>query len=215
MRMLSPKLSPANSALAFEAIYDRFAAELQVFLRRRVADPATAEDLMQSVWLKVHERFGSLREADKVAPWLFQIARHALIDHQRRLRPTEALPPEIAPEETEAELPDLRPAIVRFLDVLPAEDREALRLTEFDGLTQRELAERLGLSLSGAKSRVQRARAKLREQLEQCCRFEFDRRGNIIEAHSLPTGSGQDCCPATPGSLAPDSVCECAGDRRL
>lgn len=185
---------PAISPIAFEAVYDRFAAELQAFLRRRVADPATADDLMQSVWLKVHERLAGLREADKVAPWLFQIARHALVDHQRRLRPTEALPPEIVPEETEAELPDLRPAIVRFLDVLPAEDREALRLTEFEGLTQRELAERLGLSLSGAKSRVQRARAKLREQLEQCCRFEFDRRGNIIEAQPY----GAECAPECP-----------------
>lgn len=201
---------PANSPIAFEAIYDRFAAELQAFLRRRVADPATADDLMQSVWLKVHERLAGLCEADKVAPWLFQIARHALIDHQRRLRPTEALPPEISPDETDAQLPDLRPAVARFLEVLPAEDREALRLTEFDGLTQRELADRLGLSLSGAKSRVQRARAKLREQLEQCCRFEFDRRGNIIEAHALPARPGEQCCPAKNGHPGAESDPKCS-----
>lgn len=183
------------SALAFEAVYDRFGAELQAFLRRRVRDPATADDLLQAVWLKVHARLPELREADRVAPWLFQVARNALIDHQRRVRPTEILPPELAPAtDSASEMPDLGPAVLRFLDVLPPEDREALRLTEFEGLTQRELADRLGLSLSGAKSRVQRARARLREELEQCCRFEFDRRGNIIEAHPY----GTECSPECP-----------------
>lgn len=184
----------AAAPLAFEAVYDRFGAELQGFLRRRIRDTATADDLLQSVWLKVHERLPELRAADRVAPWLFQVARHALIDHQRRMRPTQPLPPEVAPEAEGAAPPDLGPAVLRFLDVLPEEDREALRLTEFEGLTQRELADRLGLSLSGAKSRVQRARARLREQLEQCCRFEFDRRGNIIEAHPY----GTECAPECP-----------------
>ncbi len=187
---------PANvAALDFEAVYDRFGAELQAFLRRRVPDAATADDLLQSIWLKVHERLPELRDAERVAPWLFQVARNALVDHQRRIRPTEALPSEVAPAtEATADGPDLGPAVLRFLDVLPPEDREALRLTEFEGLTQRELAERLGLSLSGAKSRVQRARARLREQLEHCCRFEFDRRGNIIEAHPY----GKECAPECP-----------------
>ena len=188
--------APTNdSALDFEAVYDRFGAELQAFLRRRVRDAATADDLLQSIWLKVHERLPELRDAERVAPWLFQVARNALVDHQRRIRPTEALPAEVAPvTEAAADGPDLGPAVLRFLDVLPPEDREALRLTEFEGLTQRELAERLGLSLSGAKSRVQRARARLREQLEHCCRFEFDRRGNIIEAHPY----GTECAPECP-----------------
>ena len=188
------RASHADAPLAFEAVYDRFGAELQGFLRRRIRDTATADDLLQSVWLKVHERLPELRAADRVAPWLFQVARHALIDHQRRMRPRQPLPPEVAPDYEEAEPPDLGPAVLRFLDVLPEEDREALRLTEFEGLTQRELADRLGLSLSGAKSRVQRARARLREQLEQCCRFEFDRRGNIIEAHPY----GTECAPECP-----------------
>lgn len=191
--MNRPPVAPAS--LAFEAVYDRFGAELQGFLRRRIRDAATADDLLQSVWLKVHERLPELRDADRVAPWLFQVARNALIDHQRRARPTETLPPELAPAaETASEMPDLGPAVLRFLDVLPPEDREALRLTEFESLTQRELAQRLGLSLSGAKSRVQRARARLREELERCCRFEFDRRGNIIEARPY----GVECAPDCP-----------------
>ena len=77
-----------------------------------------------------------------------------------------------------------------MIDGLPAPYGQALTLTEFEGLTQRQLAERLGISLSGAKSRVQRGREKLKEALLDCCQFEFDRRGKIIDC--MPKGEG--CC---------------------
>jgi RNA polymerase sigma-70 factor (ECF subfamily) len=76
---------------------------------------------------------------------------------------------------------------------LPEPYRDALVLTEFEGLTQKELAERLGISLSGAKSRVQRGREKLKEMLFDCCRFEFDRRGRMIECQPRAKGSCQEC----------------------
>ena len=68
-----------------------------------------------------------------------------------------------------------------MVESLPDDYRQALLLTEYEGLTQRELAERLGLSVSGAKSRVQRAREKLKEMLLDCCHFEFDRLGRVID----------------------------------
>src|SRR5260221_14706069 len=76
---------------------------------------------------------------------------------------------------------ELIPCIQEMIDDLPVDYRQALLLTEYEGLTQRELAERLGLSLSGAKSRVQRAREKLKAMLLDCCHFEFDRLGKIID----------------------------------
>ena len=72
---------------------------------------------------------------------------------------------------------------------LPETYREALRLTEYQGLSQKALGERLGISFSGAKSRVQRARAKVKEQLLDCCHFQFDRVGQIIDYQSR-----RDCC---------------------
>jgi len=181
-----PASSGSREALDVEVIFHRFGEELRGFLRRRVADAATADDLLQGVWLKVQERLPSLRDTDRLAPWLYQIARHAVTDHYRRTRPAEELPPELEADAPLPDEPDLRATLAAFLEALPPEDREALQLTEYEGLTQRELAERLGISLSGAKSRVQRARARLREQLEQCCRFEFDRRGRVIDA--VPRG---------------------------
>jgi RNA polymerase sigma-70 factor (ECF subfamily) len=77
---------------------------------------------------------------------------------------------------------------------LPEQDRQALILTEYQGLTQKELSERLGLSFSGAKSRVQRAREKLKQELLACCHFELDRRGHILNYQPRC-----DCCEQPAG----------------
>ncbi|MGH2562739.1 MAG: sigma factor-like helix-turn-helix DNA-binding protein, partial [Thermomicrobiales bacterium] len=78
---------------------------------------------------------------------------------------------------------ELLPCLDPMLQRLPTADRAALHLTEMDGLTQQELADRLGLSLSGAKSRVQRARQKLKKVFIDCCVIESDRRGGAVEYH--------------------------------
>jgi RNA polymerase sigma-70 factor (ECF subfamily) len=68
-----------------------------------------------------------------------------------------------------------------MIDRLPDPYRQALTLTELEGRTQRELADALGLSLSGAKSRVQRGREQLKELILACCHVEVDRRGGVVD----------------------------------
>jgi RNA polymerase sigma-70 factor, ECF subfamily len=68
-----------------------------------------------------------------------------------------------------------------MVDALPNAYREALRLTEYEGLSQKQLSTQLGISFSGAKSRVQRARAKIKQQLLDCCHFQLDHAGRIID----------------------------------
>jgi RNA polymerase sigma-70 factor, ECF subfamily len=75
---------------------------------------------------------------------------------------------------------------------LPDPYRDAIVLTEFDGLSQKELAGRLGISVSGAKSRVQRGRALLKRQLLDCCQFEFDR-GSVIDCNPRQNSTCPEC----------------------
>jgi RNA polymerase sigma-70 factor (ECF subfamily) len=84
-----------------------------------------------------------------------------------------------------------------MVDELPETYREALRLTEYEGLSQKELSERVGISFSGAKSRVQRARAKIKQQLLDCCHFELDHAGRIIDYQPHCA-----CCAADDGDPA-------------
>lgn len=165
-----------------EEIYDRFDADLGAFVRSRVGDPDAAEDVLQDVYLKIHSRVGTVKDEEKIASWVFRVARNAVTDHYRAKRPEQKLGelPE-APADPEGEdlERELRRSVRGMLEGLPPEHREALYLTEYEGLTQKELAEKLGIGLSGAKSRVQRARTRLKAMLLDCCHFELDRRGRV------------------------------------
>lgn len=176
-------------ATTTEQVWEAFHAPLYQFIRRRVADDATAEDLLQDVFLKIHQHAHSLKDARHLESWIYQITRNLIIDHYRSHR--QSLTSLDAEEELNLpeELPDddivseLLPCVRAIVLSLPEQDRQALILTEYHGLTQKELGQRLGLSFSGAKSRVQRARAKLKQELLNCCHFELDRRGHILDYH--------------------------------
>ncbi len=170
-----------------EQVWQAFHAPLYQFIRRRVANEVTAEDLLQEVFLKIHQHGDSLREVKRLESWIYQITRNLIIDHYRSHRqPMTSLDTREALDLPD-ELPDddvvseLLPCVRAMVLALPKQDRQALILTEYQGLTQKELGERLGLSFSGAKSRVQRAREKLKQQLLACCHFELDRRGHILD----------------------------------
>jgi RNA polymerase sigma-70 factor (ECF subfamily) len=148
-----------------------------------VNDPATAEDILQDVFVKIQARLDQLKDPAKLQSWIYLIARNAIIDHYRTQKDTvevpETLLAESEPESGETE--ELKASFRRMIYSLPEPYRDALVLTEFEGLTQQQLANRLGISLSGAKSRVQRGREQLKQMLHECCTFEFDRRGKVID----------------------------------
>jgi len=182
--------------LSLEDLWTQFATRLRFFIRGRVADDTAAEDVLQNVFVKIQQRLGQLRDTGKLQSWVYQIARNAIVDHHRQTRTTEELPDNLAQETSaqgDEEAEPLMAAFRRMIETLPEPYRDAIRLTEFEGLTQQELAERLGLSLSGAKSRVQRGRAMLKEMLLDCCHFEFDRRGGITDCEPRHKAACAEC----------------------
>jgi RNA polymerase sigma-70 factor (ECF subfamily) len=184
-----------------EDIWTQFATRLRHFIRGRVADAASAEDILQNVFLKIQQRLSTLRGMEKIESWVHQIARNAIVDHYRAQRPTDELPDDLAQPledpsddaETEQERAALLAAFRRMITELPEPYRQAIQLTELEGLTQQQLASRLGISLSGAKSRVQRGRTMLKDMLLECCRFEFDRRGGILECEPRQKTGCSEC----------------------
>ncbi|HEX6885712.1 MAG TPA: sigma-70 family RNA polymerase sigma factor [Planctomycetota bacterium] len=182
---------------AIEALWRESSARLRAWFERECGDAAEAEDLLQETFLRVHERIDTLQDAASLRAWVGTIARNVLIDHRRRAGPRAT--PESAEEPPTAPEPDdgLDAVVAGWLEAYLSEldpaDAEALRLVDLGGRPQRELAERQGLSLSGAKSRVQRARARLRERLEACCAFAFDARGGIVDFERRPRGECRNC----------------------
>src|SRR5215469_7355378 len=169
-----------------EHVWQEFNLKLKQFIIKRVPDEQSAEDILQDVFVKIHTHIEMLKDGHKLQSWIYQIARNAVYDYYRDRRITAGIPETLdlpeEPGENDVEYM-LALSLKGMVDCLPDVYRQALILTEYEGLTQKELAQRLGLSFSGAKSRVQRAREKLREILLECCHLEFDRRGRIIDYH--------------------------------
>ena len=154
------------------------------FIARRVRNEHDAEDLLQEVFLRAHVAFYKVEDKGRARPWLYRIAANVVADHYRSKRV--AIPPVVPHERAEdaADLENLNgevlPCLVSAIGELPDGYRSALTLADLEGRTQKEVAEELGLSLSGTKSRIQRARSKLKAALLSCCYFELDRLGNVL-----------------------------------
>lgn len=156
---------------------------LHRFIRKRISDPAAAEDLLQDVLAKAYSQLDRLREQGKLLPWLYQITRNALADYYRRNKPAQHLDEASTvqtPEMEEEARKELSSCVLPFIQQLPPAYQQAIILSEIEGLTQGEVARQQGLSLSGAKSRVQRGRQMLKTMFLECCRIEQDRRGGVM-----------------------------------
>ncbi len=168
-----------------DELWAEFGGPLRRFIARRVRDERDTEDLLQEVFLRAHVAAHGVRDPDRVRPWLYRVAANAVADHHRGRRLAD-LPlaaddlAEDAPESDNAN-GEVARCLGPIIDELPEGYRRALVLADLEGRPQKEVAEELGLSLSGAKSRVQRARMKLRATLLSCCRFDLDRFGNVLD----------------------------------
>ena len=175
-------------------------AKLRPFIARRVRAEADADDVVQEVFLRMQRGLAGLRDDERFGPWVYQVARSAIADHQRaamRHPLANGVPAEevAALSEGAVEL-NLAAYVAPFVAMLPSPYREALTLTELEGLTQKDAAAMLGISLSGMKSRVQRGRQQLRKALDDCCHIALDARNRVVSCEPRADGKLPDGCCA-------------------
>jgi RNA polymerase sigma-70 factor (ECF subfamily) len=155
-------------------------AGLKAFVFKRVKNKALTDDIVQDVFVKVFTRIDQLKHAEKLTAWVYQIARNTINDHYRRH--AKSISPELINWESNANL--LNECVARCLQqlvmTLPDKYREAFQLSEIENISQTEIADRLGISYSGTKSRVQRARQMLRNKMEALLIVETDSYGNVL-----------------------------------
>jgi RNA polymerase sigma-70 factor, ECF subfamily len=174
-------------------------ASLRPFIARRVAAD-DVDDVVQDVFVRIQRGVSSLRDEERFGPWVYQIARSAVAEHRRVAArhpvATAGGSPEaggvLDPREDDEDDAALQREVASyaalFVSFLPSPYREALTLTDLEGLTQKEAARMLGISVSGMKSRVQRGRRKLREALEDCCTIALDARRRVVACEPRPDG---------------------------
>lgn len=159
-------------------------SDLRKFIFSRVRNDDDTDDIMQELYIKIHDNIGTLKDSVKIKSWIYKIAVNLITDHFR-LKERERsnyFRPELEQVKESRKLMDIAVMdMIKFMDNLPEDYCEALCLTEIEGLSQKEYALKKGISYSAAKSRVQRARAMLRDLLMQCCHYSFDSYGTVID----------------------------------
>lgn len=171
-------------------IWEEFHKQLFGFINKRVKDKDIAHDILQDVFVKIHLKLDTLTDEEKLTSWVYQITRHSILDHFKKQKIQTAIPESLADIQEEKTFnTEMNKCLSPMIEQLPNDSKEAIMETELGKLSQKEYAEKLGISYSGAKSRVQRARKQLHSLFNECCRIESDKYGNVIE-HECKTNCG-------------------------
>jgi RNA polymerase sigma-70 factor (ECF subfamily) len=154
--------------------------ELKSYIGKQVDDQDIIEDILHEVYIKASSNIQQLNEQGNLRSWLYRITRNTIIDYYRLKKDYEELPENIFLEDAdpvEENYKILANCIKPLIQELPEKYRTVLELSDLEGMSQKDIANKLGLSLSGTKSRVQRGRQKLHEIMLQCCHFELIKGG--------------------------------------
>jgi len=170
---------------AVQEIWANCYQELKQYIHRRTGNPSDTEDILQNVFLKIIENIDKVSNAENLRQYLYAMVRNAIADFYKKEKSHSLeidIPENVSDTSSENTLTQLiaQNWIVPYIQSLPPKYRDALMLSEIEGLSQIELADRLGISYSGAKSRVQRGREKLKAIILECCHLESDKYGNIL-----------------------------------
>lgn len=168
------------------SIWNNFGTQLHALICHKTKHQDHCNDILQEVYIKMIENIDKVEKAANIKSYLLKMADNAVTDHYRRkANKTKSnysedilIADEAEKRDASLQLADccLRPMIESLEPIY----REALILTELEGLSHKEFAEKIGISYTNAKSRVQRARQKLNTVILNCCSYEFDKYGNII-----------------------------------
>ncbi|CAA0100148.1 ECF RNA polymerase sigma factor SigM [BD1-7 clade bacterium] len=182
----------------FDTLWQDYRQALRNFLRSRMPSAADADDLLQDIMLKSLNNLHTLKAENNIRAWLFQIANHAIADFYRA-RARQQLPSADDLWYDVADTDDARDELLRclepFIHALPEEQAQLLIAVDLKHIQQKALADELDISYSTLKSRVQKSRERLREVFEQCCEFEMDSQGNLVDYHRRQPNSPH--CTAT------------------
>ncbi len=165
-------------------IWTEFHVELKRFILNKIRNQADTDDILQEVFIKIIRNPGKVNQAENLQKYLYGIIRNVIADYfrnkQHKTGETDLLN-ELTEKGTQSLNETIADCCIRpFINQLPNKYKEALLLSELQDIPQKELAGRLSISYSGAKSRVQRGREKLKELILNCCAYESDSYGNLI-----------------------------------
>lgn len=157
--------------------------ELKRFILGKVKDHQLSNDILQDVFLKIHLNIHTLTNCNMLTSWVYQITRNTIADHYRKQKKTELIENvDFAEQAYEEPLyASLSNCINQKIDLLPEKYKQAILLNAFENYSQIALANEWGISYSGAKTRIQRAREELKDLIGKCKNVEINNKGIPVD----------------------------------
>lgn len=185
-------MKSANPSLSLESLWAEYQQAIRAFLHSKVSNQDDVEDLQQEILLKTYQNLSSVKDVTSVKSWLFQLAHRTVIDFYRKRareqREANEQGSEVQEqwfEQSEVDLEqEMAKCIKPFVAALPSQQAELIEAVDLNGESQKMMAEKVGVSYSTLKSRVQKGRLELKKLFEQCCTLQLDKHGNVIDCEA-------------------------------
>lgn len=177
-----------KSSSCLDTAWRHYVPELRAWMRRRLSQPQDVDDMMQDLFIKAMNQGGKFCDIVNARAWLYEVARNAIADRMKVKREMVELPDDLVSQDEDVAVVDMLTACLpRVLSELNDADRDALVKCDIEGMSQAVFAEKMGINLSTAKSRLQRARQKLRERMSSACQVKLDELGHVQDFVPRPT----------------------------
>ncbi|WP_027880748.1 sigma-70 family RNA polymerase sigma factor [Mesoflavibacter zeaxanthinifaciens] len=161
-------------------VWDTYAHDIKRFILSKTKDESIADDILQETFIKVHTKLQTLKNDDKLKPWLFSVARYTLMDYFKTKKNKVELNDFEVTDTLENHEHTEKDCLRGILVNLPKKYREPIFLSDIMGLKQKEVAKRLNLSLSTVKSQIQRGRKQIAQGFMDCCGYEMNNDGYLV-----------------------------------
>ena len=162
-------------------IWQENSVRIKQFICYKVDHDDCCNDILHDLFLKITDNSEKIALVEKPASYIIKMAQNAVIDFYKKQKCVQVC--DCSQLEGKQELSDRQLyniSLMPFIQSLPSIYKEAILLSDIEGFSQKEMAERLNISYTGVKSRVQRARKMLKDAILNCCNYKFDKFGNII-----------------------------------
>ncbi len=157
--------------------------KLKDFICKKVNGMDHCNDILHDLFFKIRANEEKIALLEKPSSYIIKMAQNAVIDYYRQQQMKFVVDPAVVLNNWQQEISDneiYNISLLPFIERLPATYREAIVMSELEGVSQKEMANRLGISYTAVKSRVQRARKMLKQSILDCCNYRFDKFGNIL-----------------------------------
>ncbi len=179
-----------------KSIWNDFSDELLRYINSKVSNLQDAEDILQTVFIKVYKNLNTLTDDIKLRSWVYSITKNSITDYYRQKK---SLTVDISEyenflgfnENSEESLnEEISNCINKVLYSMADEQKEILDLYYNGDISHKEISDKLSISVSASKMRLSRAREKLKSIMFDCCNFTTDGQGNVLEYER----TNKECC---------------------